>query len=103
MMSMAGKTESSNNCVNQRDTMGIARTSKNMAETQTLVSLRHGHCELEVKPSLDNDVSTQSCAIIQWCSPVFLFVNVLFSRICMYRDIARPGIVIIRVCRMACI
>jgi len=50
MMSMAGKTESPNYWVYQRDKMGIARISKDMAEFQTVVSLRHGHCELESKP-----------------------------------------------------
>ena len=90
-MSMAGKTESPNYWVNQRDKMGIARTSRNMAGFQTVVSLRHGHCELESKPHLNKIVSKRRCAIVKQCVSVRLLANVLFSRICMYKNIARPS------------
>ena len=103
MMSMAGKTESSNYWANQREKMGIARTSRNMAGFQTVVSLRHEHCAPESKRRVNNNVSTRSRAIIQRYAPVLLIANVLFSRICMYRNTARPGIAINRVCRMTCV
>ena len=103
MMPMAGKTELPNYWVNQRDKMGIARTPRNMVGFQAVVSLRHEHCAPESKRRVNNNVSTRRCAMVKQCVSVPLFVNVLFSRMCMYRNIARPGIVIIRirVCRTA--